>query len=326
METNENSQAAPGWVGGFAESDPAVAYPDPDLSSLPMLKNMANIDLLERQQAVKWPEFSWETIPGTPDSRCFQQFAHNISRLGYTDTGRIYSIICPQQGACSPSLGCMNVEVSVTGQRGWVNETTKELAGDMTVTAKIWFSPSAHENLLVKLLWQHFKNNDLPFPSDKAHAIEVPTHKFKSPDQAIFPIGKGETTLFTSPDFARHTEEAWAVGNLELTMGTIIPTGNPIVDEFNELVMGFFNMAAGNMLQSGNTLTWNVWFTPPELVNQEEWSTHAERWRKSIDADHGTPGGPGTPVRYFDGSPFNPVEALVEKEIEKIMDYLRKHL
>ena len=81
----------PGWVGGFAESNPAFAYPNPDLSSLPLLDNMANIDLLQRQQGVEWPEFSWETEKGQADpKRCFQMFAPYISRLGYTDTGRVY--------------------------------------------------------------------------------------------------------------------------------------------------------------------------------------------------------------------------------------------
>lgn len=71
-----------------------------------MLDNMANIDLLQRQQAIKWPEFCWETEKGNLNlKRCFQMFAPDISRLGYTDTGRVYSIICPQQGISSPSLG-----------------------------------------------------------------------------------------------------------------------------------------------------------------------------------------------------------------------------
>ena len=132
------------WIGGFAQSNPAFAYPNPDLSSLPLLDNMANIDSLDRQQAIVWPEFSWETQKGSADpKRCFQMFAPDISRVGYTNTGRIYSIICPQQGVCFDSIGCMNIEVTVTGQRGWVDENSKLLAGDLTVEGKIWFSPSA---------------------------------------------------------------------------------------------------------------------------------------------------------------------------------------
>ena len=66
-------------------------------------------------------------------------FAPDISRLGYTDQGRVYSIICPQQGVESPSLGSINLEVTVTGQRGWVDENTRSLACDMSVEAKAWF-------------------------------------------------------------------------------------------------------------------------------------------------------------------------------------------
>src|SRR5580704_11781561 len=106
----------PGWVGGFAASNPAFAYPDPDLNSLPMLQNMDNINKLTRQQAVLWPEFSWETVQKQPASRCFQMFASDISRLGYDDSGRVWSIICPQQGVVFPSTVTMNVEVTVTGQ------------------------------------------------------------------------------------------------------------------------------------------------------------------------------------------------------------------
>jgi hypothetical protein len=40
---------APGWVGGFSSSNPKFAYPHPDLSPLPLLHNMDNIPLLDRQ-------------------------------------------------------------------------------------------------------------------------------------------------------------------------------------------------------------------------------------------------------------------------------------
>ena len=317
--------AAPGWIGGFEQSNPDFAYPDPDLSSLPILDNMANIDKLERQQQARWPQFSWETIPGEPTSRCYQMFSPEISRIGYTNTGRVYSIICPQQGTTSPALGSMNVEVTVTGQRGWVNETTHELAADLGVQGTIWFSPSAHQNPLVKLLWRVFANNQRPFPSTKADAIKVTTHLQGDPDQPIFPVRTGESTNFESPEFARHPE-SWAVENLEVQIGPAEKTGDPMVDDFNTLVMDLFNLASGNMLKSGNTLAWNIWSTAPELVDQVEWRTHAERWRASIDADHGSPTGPGTKPRYFDGTLFKPVENAIEEELDKILDFLKTHL
>ena len=298
MADNPTSDIPPGWKGGFAESNPAFAYPAPNLTSLPMLDNMANIPLLKRQQKVMWPEFSWETIPGDPGSRCFQMFSPDISRLGYTNTGRIYSIICPQQGACSPSLGCMNVEVTVTGQRGWVDETNRTFAADMTVEGKIWFSPSAHQNPLVKFLWKKFEDNQLPFPFIKKHAIKVTTHKVNAPEQPVFPVRTGESTDFKIPGFATHPQ-AWAVGNLGVEIGPVAPTDSPEVNRFNELIMDVFNIASGNMLKSGNVLTWNVWFTAPELVDTQEWEDHVLKWRESIDADHGSPTGPGTEARFF---------------------------
>lgn len=185
-----------GWIGGFAQSNPAFAYPDPDLSSLPLLDNKDNINLLDRQQAANWPEFSWETEMGSADpGRCFQMFAPDISRVGYTNTGRIYSIICPQQGACSDTYGCMNVEVSVSGQRGWVDETTRQLAADMTVEGKIWFSNSWAQTSDYSRFLAFFTSKSLPFPSTKDNAITVTTHLPGNPDQPIFPLRSGQTKL-----------------------------------------------------------------------------------------------------------------------------------
>jgi hypothetical protein len=99
-----------------------------------------------------------------------------------------------------------------------------------------------------------------------------------------------------------------------------------MVDEFNTLVMEIFNLASGNMLQSGNVLDWNVWFTTPSLVDQTEWMEHAVTWRDSIDADHGSPDGQGTTAKYFDGSPFSPVKGLIEEEEAKIKAYILRHL
>lgn len=326
MTSNNPSAIPPGWIGGFAESNPAFAYPNPNLSSLPMLDNLANIDLLQRQQGVEWPEFSWETQKGQADpKRCFQMFAPYISRLGYTDTGRVYSIICPQQGIYIKHVGCMNVEVTVTGQRGWVDETNKTLAADMTVEGKIWFSPASHQNPIVQLIWNSFKNSSFPFPATKEHAIVVTTHEYKNPQQPIFPVRTGQTDLFKSPDFAIHPQ-AWSVANVEVEIGPIKKTNSKLVDDFNQLVMDVFNLASGNMLQPGNLLSWNVWFKEPGLVDREEWRTHAERWRKSIDEDHGSPDGSGSIAKYFDGTPFNPIEDLIENKIKEIMAWIWKHL
>lgn len=327
MTDNNNQEPAPGWVGGFEESNALFAYPDPNLSSLHMLDNMANIDKLQRQQAVKWPEFSWESAKDNPDDtkRCYQMFAPDISRLGYTDEGRVYSIICPQQGAYSPSFGALNVEVTVTGQRGWVNETTKELAADMTVVGKIWFSPSCESKEKFRKLRDIFALLKLPFPLSKTNAICIETYDPGNPNQPIFPLRKGQSTDFPIPDFAKHEDEAWDVAHLGVEIGGIKKTGHDLVDDFNQLFMDVFNLASGNMLQQGNVLSWNVWFTAPEVVDQVEWAEHAKKWRDSIDVGHGSPDGPGTEARYYDGTPFKALESLLDEEEGMIEKFLKKH-
>lgn len=322
MVSEQNASIPPGWVGGFAQSNPAFAYPTPDLSSLPMLDNMDNIDKLQRQQPVKWPEFSWQVEKGDEKSRCFQMFAPYISRIGYTNEGRVYSIICPQQGLWLKNELCLNVEVTVTGQRGWVDESTRLLAADMTVEGKIWFTPGQYQGSTLKKIWPLLELLRPELPLKKATAIRVSTHHMGEPSQPIFPLLSGESKRFTSPEFARHENEAWDVANIEVEIGPIHSTGNEKTDKFNKLVMEAFNLGSGNMLQNGNILTWNVWFQPPGLVDREEWRTHAERWRESIDAHHGSPDGEGTVARYFDGTPFNAKKEAVEEILERIIKYL----
>ena len=321
---------APGWVGGFSSSKPAFAYPDPNLSSLPMLDNMANIRLLDRQLDVLWPEFSWETVIGDPASRCYQMFAPDISRAGYDKKGRVYSIICPQQGSYSKTLGDLNIEVTVTTQRGWVDETATNLdydlvAADMTVTGKIWFGPAARDKRVYKLLKLILEAEKLPFPDDKANAIEVTLHRVGDPDQPIISIRSGVNPAFPNPDFATHQDEAWAVANVAVQIGPIQPRHNVMVDEFNAMIMDIFNLGSGNLLQPGNVLTWNVWVDAPTIVDQAEWKAHAEKWRHSIDTGHGSPDGDGTSPRYFDGTEFNPIDAIATKELELIKAWLKKH-
>jgi hypothetical protein len=327
MPNDEGPELPAGWIGGFAESNARFAYPTPDLSSLHMLKNMDNIPLLQRQQKLRWPEFSWDTEPDSHDpKRCFQMFAPDISRLGYTDEGRVYSIICPQQGIETPSLGSVNVEVTVTGNRGWVDETTREFACDMSVEGRIWFGPGAHENHVVKLFWHVLDDLGHDFPISKETAIVVRTNEPGNPAQSIFELRKGESTRFEAPDFARHDDVAWTVGHIEVEVGDVEPTHIAAVDDFNRLILDIVNMASGNMLLHGNVLTWNVWLDRPAVVDQVEWRQHAETWRRSIDVDHTSPDRFRSPARFQDGTVLRPVDTIVDEEVDKIYEFLRKHL
>ncbi len=328
----DNRTPAPGWKGGFSTSDPAFAYPDPNLSSLPMTGNMDNFRKLQRQIHVLWPEFTWLTVPGDENSRCFQMFAPDISRGGYDDTGRFWSIICPQQGSYSPTLGSLNIEVTVTGQRGWIDESVREderdrrlLAADMTVTGKAWFAPSAKDSFLYRFLKLLMESQDLPFPLDKPNAIEINLYNALDSTTPILPVRSGEAAGIQNPDFATHHGEAWGVANVAVKIGAIRKLNNPIVDEFNAMVMEIVNLASGNMLQPGNTLTWNVWFDAPAIVDQCEWAAHAKYWRDSIDTGHGSPDGPGSLPRYFDGTYFQPIDAVIEAEWNMICAWVKKH-
>ncbi len=331
MEQKKNLVAIPsGWIGGFAQSNPAFAYPTPDLSSLKLLGNMENIKLLQRQQKVLWPEFSWETRPGSPQSRCFQMFSPDISRLGYTNEGRVYSVICPQQGTCSDLFGCMNDEVTVTGNRGWVDETTPKqgTAFDLTTEAKVWFTPLAlKQHPIAKLLWDIFRDSGLSFPDSKANAFIINLWNSQDTTNHVLPGRSGETTRFESPSFAKHWKDnAWAVANLEVAIGTIKKTGSEIVDGLNQLVMDAFNVASGNLLTPGAVLTWNVWFAEPTLVDQKEWAAHAEYWRESIDADHGSPTGDGTLPKYFDGTLFSAAAQAIVEVTLAFIEWVYNHL
>ncbi|WP_310555611.1 hypothetical protein [Flavobacterium sp.] len=318
-KTNLNIPA--GWVGGFPPANmPNMVYPKRDLSSLPMLGNMDNINFLQRQLGVKWPEFSWETEKGAKDpKRCFQQFSPYISRIGYTNEGRIYSIICPQQGIWLEDEICLNVEITVTGQRGWVNESTKELAADMTVEGKIWFTPAEHQGLKLRGLLPLLPKG---YPINKENAIRVLTHLPNDPNQPIFQVNKGLTPRFTNPDFAKHDNEAFTEGNIDVEIGGIRLINNSKIDKFNQFILDVFNTGSGNMLQKGNVLSWNLWFVEPTLVSIPEWKDHAKKWRDSIDAHHGSPTGEGTKARYFDGSYFN-AKVFV---IEEIIKYIKEHI
>lgn len=317
---SSNQMPVPGWVGTFAQSKDAFAYPIPDLSSLPMLDNMLNIDKLERQQGVEWPEFSWETEKDLSDTkRCFQTFVPYISRIGYTNEGRVYSIICPQQGMWLKDKLCLNVEVTVTGQRGWIDEANQQLSADMTVEGKVWFSPK--QGVEGKLIWVLLERMHHTFPLTKETAIRVSTHHRNKPDTPIFPVKYGESDLFESPAFARHPE-SWGVGNLEVEIGSIVKTNDKVVDDFNKIIMKAFNIATGNMLQQGNVLTWNVWFNAPDYVDKVEWKNHAKLWRASIDANHGPVG--GTPARFYDGTPFSPKDEVIEEVLSDITAHVSK--
>ena len=80
-------------------------------------------------------------------------------------------------------------------------------------------------------------------------------------------------------------------GTLQLWMEWKTPAqDSEIVQNFNQLFVDIFNLAShNNMLAANNILSWNIWFDAPQVVDQEEWRGHSEKWRKSEETRHRYP-------------------------------------
>lgn len=317
------------YVGGFVESNSKYAYPQlyPDLSDIDIMDNMDNIGQLTRMQKVLWPQFSWLSIPGDESSRIYQMFAPDISRLGYDDKGQVFSIICPQQGFGTALIGELNIEVTVTGVRGWCEEDKHTVYADMGVKGRLWFSPWKETPAIVKAL-QKVMNME-GFPMSKEHSINITTHNPGQPWNPIFQLINGTDPSFPHPPYAQHWHEAYGVAYLNVEIGEIEKTGIEMVDDFNDMFVKIFNIYSGNIFTTGETLSWNVWFDKPEKVDQEEWKNHALVWRESLQVDHVYPTGEGyTNVHdeqtYFDGTEFKPIKSAIVQEAHLIKRFIKK--
>jgi len=334
-------EAPPGWKGGFAQSNPAFAYPQthPDLSSIPVTTNLENIPKVTRMMKAKWPEFSWEMVPGNDSTRLFCRFTEYISQYGYDDEGRIWSIICPQQGAPLGRLGEANIEVTVTGVRGYLDEAAKpspSVAAELGVMGQIWLTSSTP--ILTALLnyMSIFYGSIEEYPIKKAKSIRIQTYEVGNKLQPLFKNDNGVSKRFISPPFAQHWDEAAAVTNLEVQIGEILKNKSENgkvtkeVDDFNQMILNLVNLSTGNMLYRQNVLAWNIWLTAPEPVNQVEWKNHAAFWRESMDSTHTTPRGlsPQAKPRRFDGSTLEQYYdsvAFDKMELNELKMFMDKH-
>jgi len=346
-------QRPPGWKGGYAKSNTKFAYPvqQPDLSSIPVTTNLENVGKITRQMKAEWPEFSWQAVQGDESTRRFQKFATNISRYGYDDEGRLLALICPQQGAAVGKLGELNVEITVTGVRGWVEEKERSIAAQLGVMGQIWFSDQ-DKNPFFQAFY-HLFDKDIDFPLSKSESIMVKTREQGNPYQPLFRNEDGLSKHYRVPEFAQHWDEAYTVTNLSVQINTILKrkpsdegkildkvvddidhgaTSN-VVDDFNQLVVDLFNLGSENMLQKDNVLSWNIWVADPEHCKPTEWRDHAAKWRESLDVAHHLPlldgkTNAGSLTRRFDGTvvkhPFlHP--AVIENEAALLKSFLDKH-
>jgi hypothetical protein len=318
-----SSSSLSGWKGGFKDTCQDFSYevPRPDLSRIPITKNLDNIDKITRMQKIFWPQFSWLAVPGDESTRLYNLFANDISRLGYDDEGRIWSIICPQRGFELPLLGTLMLEVTVTGVRGWVDEDTRSACADIGVVGILWIEPDI--NPFAQLFGFLLETFDFPF--SKLKAAKVHGHAVGKPYEEFWRMSNGTDPFFFHPESMQHWDEAYSVYHLQVEMGDQILTNIPIVDDFNELLIKAFNVGSGNILMKGQKVAWNVWPNEPEVVDTEEWKKHAEKWFHSITVKHTYPTGDykDNPT-YFDGTEFNPLENT--NEIEAVLGDLKRFL
>lgn len=324
--THATSSGLSAFEGGFKDTDPKFAYvnPQPDLSDLDITGNLHNIDKITRMQKIFWPQFSWQAVPGDESTRLYDLFAKDISRLGYDDSGRIWSLICPQRGMWIPILGTVMLEVTVTGVRGWVDEESRSCAADAGVEGVVWIEPA--NNPFAELFGPLLDSYGFPF--SKANGAKKKGHAIGKPYEEFWPMRNGTDPLFFHPQSMQHWDEAFSVYHLQVEIGDQIMTGKAIVDDFNTLVINAFNLASGNILVTGQQVAWNVWANEPEDVDTEEWKAHAEKWFHSITVDHTYPTGKySDKPSYFDGSEFKPLgdgDAIVSV-MDELKEFVGKH-
>ena len=300
------------WKGGFKDSNPdfSPSAAKPDLSTIPMTKNLDNIDKITRMQKIKWPEFSWYSKIGDPSSRVYTTFAQDVSRIGYDDDGRIWSFVCPQRAMVLPlGIGCAFIEVTVTGVRGWVDEDNKSCYADVSVVGNLWLE-GQDGNPLVEALRVLLKKLDpcKEFPFRKDRAVQVYAHQVGKPDTEEWPMVTGMDPNIFQPLSKRHFGEAYSVYNLEVEMGKRIKNKkSPLANLFDALLLSIFNKASGGILDEGQRVSWNVWPLPPEGVDTDEWQAHADLWYTSMKVKHEYPDGKSILDRdmtYADGTEF----------------------
>jgi hypothetical protein len=148
-----------------------------------------------------------------------------------------------QQDFSSPILGTLNVEVTVTGQRGWVNEPGQTVYADMGVKGRIWISESSKSLHIVRDVMKKFDTKKFPF--SKANSVNVTTHNPGQPWNPIFSLYNGTDTSFPQPLTAQHWHEAYGVGYLNVEIGAIEKTGIDNVDKIQPICAGCFQHRFG---------------------------------------------------------------------------------
>ena len=122
------------------------------------------------------------------------------------------------------------------------------LAIDMNVTGKVWFAPTAKDSVMYNLLRVLLEKQGLPFPLDKAHAIQVTLHKVGDPNDPtkkaaadFLPIVAAAFTA--SPNDAPQMVQVDPTGGFAVvSLGRVVAPGAPPVAQIRAVVARDFQI------------------------------------------------------------------------------------
>jgi len=186
-----------GRIGDYAEE-----AKDPSFMGK-LTGNLQHIPKIQRMMKFEYPEFNWQMTLGDEETRCYQKFAQYISRFGYDDRGKVWSVIYPQQGLAT-FMGNVNIKITVTGVRGWIDENKKKVSSDIGVKGQVWFSTESKCLKAFNRFMHRYKGTPYEFPLSKINAIKQTTHKQGDPSDPHLCISSGVNKIIRNPKFAEH--------------------------------------------------------------------------------------------------------------------------
>jgi len=262
-----------GWYGYESE------FNTPEYNSIPLRTNHDRDREGTRMMRGWWPEFNWLEYPNTNDkSKIYMRADQDITRLLYNNRGEILSVICPQFGFCVPGLGCVRIEVTVTHVKGWINEKSKKCRGHIRFMGQVWIDDYSNESDLIKYITKNYKGN-LPF--SKKNSIKISGFNNKELTDPLIELQDMNDII---PNL--HPEAYIVIGFKNLYIGPIINTKDKYIDN---LIMDIANISSNNMLVKNNIMSWQVYGTPPELVNMDEYLKHVKELKHSIELPKNNP-------------------------------------
>tara|TARA_Y100000768_G_scaffold365501_1_gene326846 strand:- start:9823 stop:10974 length:1152 start_codon:yes stop_codon:yes gene_type:complete len=264
-----------GWYGYGADFDTQ------EYKNIPLRGNHDRDKEGTRMMRGWWPEFNWLEYPGTKyKNKVYRRADQDITRILYNNRGEILSLICPQFGICLPHLGCIRVEVTVTHVKGWINEINKKCRGNAKIVIQLWIDDYSNKNQsgLIKYITDNYKGN-LPF--NKKNAIRIKCYADKENTNELIKFQDMNDII---PNL--HPDANMIVGMEGVRVGKVENNKNYYIDN---LIIELASIQSSNFIVPNNIISWQVYFTHPELVNMNEYLKHVKELKHSIELTTNNP-------------------------------------